>query len=68
MRDDAKANEALLQMTRGGVGVGRREERRRKKQIDKIVVCALIGLVSKTEIMNIESERQEYNSYLDQFS
>jgi predicted transcriptional regulator len=40
MRDDAKASEALLQMTRGGVGLGRREEQqRRKKQIGKIFVC-----------------------------
>ena len=66
MRDDAKANEALSQMTRGGVGSGRTEEQqRRKKQISKIFVCddkgTLIGLVSKTDIMNTESERLTYN-------
>jgi len=66
MRDDAKANEALLQMTRGvrvGLG-GTEEQQRRKKQIGKIFICdakgTSIGSVSKTDIMNIESERQEY--------
>jgi Zn-dependent protease len=73
MRDDAKANEALLQMTRGvGVGLGGTEEQQsRKKQIGKIFVCddrgMLIGLVSKTDIMNIESERQEYIQQVRKF-
>ncbi|HET7147736.1 MAG TPA: site-2 protease family protein [Candidatus Nitrosopolaris sp.] len=73
MRDDAKANEALLQMTRGGgVGSGGTEEQqKRKKQIGKIFVCddrgMLIGLVSKTDIMNIESERQEYVQQVKKF-
>jgi Zn-dependent protease len=73
MRDDAKANEALLQMTRGGgVGLGRtKEQQSRKKQIGKIFICdnrgTLIGLVSKTDIMNIESERQEYVQQVRKF-
>ena len=73
MRDDAKANEALLQMTRGvGVGLGRTEEQQsRKKQIGKIFICddtgTLIGLVSKTDITNIESERQEYVQQVRKF-
>jgi len=73
MRDDAKANEALLQMTRGvGVGSGGTEEQQsKKKQIGKIFICdnrgMLIGLVSKTDIMNIESERQEYVQQVRKF-
>ena len=41
-----------------------RSKQPKKKQIGKIFVCddrgMLIGLASKTDIMNIESERQEY--------
>ena len=59
-------------MTRGKVGLGRREEQQRKKnQIGKIFVCddkgTLIGLVSKTDLMNIESERQEYIQHVRKF-
>lgn len=48
---DRKADEALMQMTRRHKG--------------KVLVCSggerkLLGLVSKTDIMNVASERQEY--------
>jgi Peptidase family M50 len=68
-----EAKMAHLQMTRGvGVGLGGTEEQQsRKKQIGKIFVCddkgALIGLVSKTDIINIESERQEYVQQVRKF-
>jgi CBS-domain-containing membrane protein len=47
------------------------EQQSRKKQIGKIFICngkgMLIGLVSKTDIMNIESERQEYVQQVRKF-
>jgi hypothetical protein len=54
MRDDAKANEALLQMTRGvGVGLGGTEEQQsRKKQIGK-----------KYWDVNWISKQNRYNEY-----
>lgn len=68
MRGGSKADDALLRMTRGvGTGLGGPEEKEeRRKQFGKIFICddndRLIGLwlVSKTDILNIESERQEY--------
>jgi predicted transcriptional regulator len=50
MQPDRKADEALMQMTRTHTG--------------KVFVCdvegTLLGLVSKTDIMNVASERQDY--------
>jgi predicted transcriptional regulator len=50
MQPDRKADEALMEMTRTHTG--------------KVFVCdvegTLLGLVSKTDIMNVASERQDY--------
>jgi hypothetical protein len=51
MTPDRKADEALMQMT--------------QKHSGKVFVCSdgkkqLLGLISKTDIMNVASERQEY--------
>jgi Zn-dependent protease len=50
MQQDRKADEALMQMTRTHTG--------------KVFVCdvegTLLGLVSKTDIMNVAGERQDY--------
>jgi Zn-dependent protease/predicted transcriptional regulator len=54
MAPDRRADEALQQMTRTRIG--------------KVFVCdpdrKLLGLVSKTDIMNVASERQEYKKEL----
>ena len=55
MSPDRRADEALMQMTRTHSG--------------KVFVCdpqqgALLGMVSKTDIMNVASERQEYQKDL----
>lgn len=58
MTPDGRADEALKQMTR--------------KRIGKVFVCdadnRLLGLVSKTDIMNVASERQEYRKELQKGS
>jgi predicted transcriptional regulator len=51
MKPDRKADVALIQMT--------------QKHSGKLFVCSdgkrqLLGLISKTEIMNVASERKEY--------
>jgi Zn-dependent protease len=57
MTPDGRADEALKQMTR--------------KRIGKVFVCdadnRLLGLVSKTDIMNVASERQEYRKELENY-
>lgn len=54
MRPDEKAEAALMKMT--------------GKRLGKIMVCddqgRLVGLVSKTDILNVEMERQEYASVI----
>jgi Zn-dependent protease/predicted transcriptional regulator len=57
MAPDRRADEALQQMTRTRIG--------------KVFVCdsdnRLLGLVSKTDIMNVASERQEYRKELQSY-
>jgi predicted transcriptional regulator len=54
MGPDEKAEAALMKMT--------------GKRLGKIMVCdeqgRLVGLVSKTDILNVEMERQEYASVI----
>ncbi|MEP0825787.1 MAG: CBS domain-containing protein [Nitrososphaera sp.] len=58
MGPDRKADEALQQMTRTRIG--------------KVFVCdpdrRLIGLVSKTDILSVASERQEYRKGLEGYT